>query len=181
LSPALTSSSHALNCLVAGVFCVSLWPACRAPFSQSDDFSLRVAIAGSPPNSRGRLQPAQNACERKARSGHSATSEILDTYRSSPRQPVIRVLCFTRARANTWTSISRFSGLSVQLPKVSTSTRTAYTGSVAASLRICMNWTRTKRSFSVLRHAKSHVTKDCAKLLKPLGGEVAEWLNAAVC
>ena len=71
----------------------------------------------------------------------------------------------------------------------------------------------------VLRHAKSHVTKDryikafdpavlaamkkmeatldamkavctrcaprklgqCGKLLKPLGGEVAEWLNAAVC
>jgi integrase len=88
-------------------------------------------------------------------------AEILDTYRTSMGNPQSGVM-FHTARASTWISISWFSGLYARWPRVSTSTGTACTGSVVASLRICMNWARTKKSFSASCVMQSRMSRRIA-------------------
>jgi len=68
-------------------------------------------------------------------------------------------------------SLGKPTGMFIRLPKVSTSTGMACTGSVVALLRICMNWARTKNgsissaSCKIARHEGSlhQSVRPCAR------------------
>ena len=87
-------------------------------------------------------------------------AEILDAYRSSmgnPQSGVMFQSCFTRARANTWTS-TRWLAECVRSSKASKSTGTAGTGSVVA----LVNWARTRRSSSALSVMQNRTSRRIA-------------------
>ena len=88
-------------------------------------------------------------------------AEILDTYRSSIGNPQSGVMFHTGAGQHL--DIDKLVLRFVRpAGRVSTSTGTACTGSVVASLRICMNWARTKKSFNASCVMQSRMSRRIA-------------------